>query len=52
MDALDMVRHARRARLQDEYLKLAEQVAQLLGGQAAFFEAMTKAINCTAGKSP
>ena len=47
MDGLDVVRHASRQRLADEYMRLADQVAQLLGGQAALFEALTKAIECT-----
>ena len=49
LDGLDVVEHARRRRVIDEYLKLADQVAQLLGGQTAFFDALIKAINCTAG---
>ena len=51
MNGLDVVRRASRQRVVDEYLRLADQVAQLLGGQKAFFEALTKAINCTAGRS-
>lgn len=51
MDGLDVVNRARRQRVVDEYLRLADQVAQLLGGQKAMFEKLTKAIECTARRS-
>lgn len=51
MDGLDVVTRAPRRRVVDEYLRLADQVAQLLGGQTALFEALTKAIECTADGS-
>ena len=45
MDGLDVVPRTRRSRVVDESTRLAEQIAQLLGGQKALFEALTKAIN-------
>ena len=51
LDGLDVVRRASRARVVDEYLKLADQLGQLLGGQKAMFKALTKAIQCTTGRS-
>ena len=51
MDGLGVLVRASRGRLVDQYMNLADQVAQLLGGQTALFEALAKAIQCTDGRA-